>query len=125
MLVAVRVCVLCCGVVWVLCRCASRRSVCFVCVCVCGCVCACVCVYLLQMGLSWMWMVLSSCTLPLRPTMLELGTLKLVLLWRREQQERPCGEEEEDREEERDACFTMDTSRQLLSNVCSSTNSWF
>lgn len=46
--------------------------------------------YLLLSGLSLIWMVLSSCTLPRRPAaMLELGTLKLLRLLRREQQVRP------------------------------------
>lgn len=84
-----------------------------------------VCTYLLLSGLSLIWIVLSSCTLPRRPAaMLELGTLKLLRLFRREQQVNPWGEEE--REEEREVeGFTMDTSMQLVSYVFSSTNSWF
>jgi hypothetical protein len=76
------------------------------------------------MGLSLMWMVLSSWMLFLcPPVMLELGTLKLFLLLRREQHDRPWEEEPEEREGERCGCFAMETSSRLVSNVCSSTNS--
>ena len=46
--------------------------------------------YLLVSGLSLIWMVLSSWMLPCRPTdMLELGTLKVFLFLRVQQEVRP------------------------------------
>lgn len=54
--------------------------------------------------------------LPLRPaTMLELGTLKLLRLFLRVQQEdRPCGDEDIEEERDMDA-FARETSIQLVS----------
>lgn len=85
-------------------------------------------VYLLDSGFlstHLIWIVLSSCTLPRwLPDTLALGMRK-VFLCRREQQVlvTPCCEEREGLWLE--GRLTVETSMQLSSKTCSSTNSWF